>query len=65
MQPDAKAPALIGTLRQCHRRSCAERSLAPATSAHLQPLFAESRRSFLWFMMMPSCVSRRWSAVTG
>jgi hypothetical protein len=37
---EIQRPALIGTLRQRHRRPGAQRSLAAAAPAHLQPLLA-------------------------
>ena len=40
IRQEVQAPALIGTLRQRHRRSCAQRTLAAAAPAHLQPFLA-------------------------
>ena len=40
VRQEVQAPTLVGTLRQRHRRPCAQRTLAAATPAHLQPFLA-------------------------
>ena len=40
IRQEVQAPALIGALRQGHRRPCAQCPLAPATPPHLQPFLA-------------------------
>ena len=55
---EVKAPALVGTLRQGHRRARADRPLEAAATMHRQAFLAVKPENFFWLISMPSRLSK-------